>query len=332
MKNYIPNPHSLLMGFFVLIVVSSSSSLKAQEKKRLSQSIIINNGDTIINGRKLSEANKEEQIRLRKEFKEMEGNLKIAGEPNEQRVIIRRNNGKEQDITIDLKGKKPHILRWEDDIEHEFKFNPGDKMPGDIHVFKFNGDSLMFGLNTDTLLKGFRFKMDGLDSNLKKRIITMHRDLDMRTPGAGRRMMPPVTFERSEFPDFRERNNSSSFNYNYTDKDGISSRMNIRIVDAEKDKLKKITGSESDPAGLDIKDLTLFPNFSNGKAGLSFNLDGRGATKIKILSADLKAVFTDEIASFQGNYMKQISLPQNGVYYITISQNSKWFVKKLIKN
>ena len=265
MKNYIPNPHSLLMGFFVLIVVSSSSSLKAQEKKRLSQSIIINNGDTIINGRKLSEANKEERIRLRKEF-------------------------------------------------------------------KFNGDSLMFGLNTDTLLKGFRFKMDGLDSNLRKRIITMHRDLDMRTPGAGRRMMPPVTFERSEFPDFRERNNTSAFNYNYTDKDGISSRMNIRISDAEKDKLKKITGSESNPASLDIKDMTLFPNFSNGKIGLSFNLESRGTTRVRILDSDLKQVFSDDAANFNGNYMKQVSLPKNGIYYITVSQNANWYVRKLIKD
>ncbi|MDP2338685.1 MAG: hypothetical protein Q8N05_19995 [Bacteroidota bacterium] len=326
MKNYIPNPHSLLMGFFVLIVFSSGSSLKAQEKKRLSQSIIINNGDTIINGRKLSEANKEEQIRLRKEFKEMEGSLKMAGEPNEQRVIIRRNNGKDSEIIIRGTEKQPLVLNWDDGKVRNRNFD--DKWPDGVQVYKFNGDSLMLSMR-DTLMKGFPF---ALDSNLRKRIISMHRDLDMRTPGAGRRMLPPMTFERSEFPDFRERSNSSSFNYNYTDKDGISSRMNIRISDAEKDKLKKITGSDSDPADLDIKDLTLFPNFSNGKTGLSFNLESRGTTRVRILDSDLKQVFSDEAASFNGNYMKQVSLPKNGIYYITVSQNANWFVRKLIKD
>ena len=108
--------------------------------------------------------------------------------------------------------------------------------------------------------------------------------------------------------------------------------MNLRISDAGKDQLKKIMGSESMTTELNVEDLTLFPNFSTGKLGLSFNMESRGAVKIKVLDSQLNQVYADEVANFSGNYMKQISLPKNGIYYISIKQNAGWYVKKLIKN
>jgi len=317
MKKYILNPHLLLMGFFVLIIISSGSSVKAQEEKKVTKSIIISNGDTIVNGKKLSEADKEERTRLRKEFTEMEGNTKGLGGHNEDRVIILKRNSKE-----------PPVLNWNDGNPKEFELRLEKNMPGDVHVFKFDGNEM----NVDTLMKGFDFKMDGLDSNLRKRIITMHRNFDLKEPRMSGRIAPPMVFERRMMPGAEERTNSSSFNYNQIDKDGISNRMNIRISDAEKEQLKKITGSESMTAALDVEDLTLFPNFSTGKLGLSFNMESRGPVKVKILDSQLNQVYADEAANFSGNYMKQINLPKNGIYYISIKQNTGWYVKKLIKN
>ena len=316
----------MLIVFITLIVVSSSSAARAQADKKASQSIIIKNGDTTINGKKLSEADQKERIRLRQVFRDMEGRIKGKGEINE--------------IIIGRKGDNPHILHWEDDKMKELDFDLDHKMPGRLHVFKFDGDSSMsFDFNTDTLMKEFRFQIDGLDSNLKKRIITMHRDMvpvapNMpRLPRAPMNTVPPMAFEfeRSEFPGMWNRNNSSSFNFNSTDKNGISSRMNIRLSDAEKSKLKTITGIENTGNLLDVKDLTLFPNFSNGKLGISFNLESKGTVQIKILNTDLKPLFTDEVSNFNGSYMKQISLVENGVYYVTVDQNKVWFIKKLIK-
>lgn len=316
----------MLIVFITLIVVSSSSAARAQADKKASQSIIIKNGDTTINGKKLSEADQKERIRLRQVFRDMEGRIKGKGEINE--------------IIIGRKGDNPHILHWEDDKMKELDFDLDHKMPGRLHVFKFDGDSSMsFDFNTDTLMKEFRFQIDGLDSNLKKRIITMHRDMvpvapNMpRLPRAPMNPVPPMAFEfeRSEFPGMWNRNNSSSFNFNSTDKNGISSRMNIRLSDAEKSKLKTITGIENTGNLLDVKDLTLFPNFSNGKLGISFNLESKGTVQIKILNTDLKPLFTDEVSNFNGSYMKQISLVENGVYYVTVDQNKVWFIKKLIK-
>ena len=334
MKRYLLNPHLMLMGFLTLVVVSSSTSVKAQEEKRLTQSIMIQNGDTIINGKKLSEADLKERARLRAEFKKMESRLKGSGGQNEERVIVKRKNGKDNEIVIDRRGNEPHVLHWNDGNLRDFKFDLEDTMPGGVHVFKFNGDSMAFDFNTDSMMKEFRFKIDGLDSNIRKRVITMHRNMAPMVPGmpaAPMPLMPPMVFERGEFSGARNRNNSSSFNYNQTDRDGISSRMNIRISDAENIQLKKITGSESISTPLDVKDMTIFPNFSNGKIGVSFNLDGKGVTRVRILDSDLKQVFTDEVSNFSGSYMKQISLPKNGIYYISISQNTGWYVRKLIK-
>ena len=326
MKKFIFNPHLMLIVFITLIVVSSSSAARAQADKKASQSIIIKNGDTTINGGKISEADQKERIRLRQVFRDMEGRIKGKGETTE--------------IIIGRKGDTPHILHWEDDEMKELDFDLDRKMPRRLHFFKFDGDSSRsFDFNTDTILKEFRFQIDGLDSNLRKRIITMHRDMvpvapNMpRMPRAPMNPAPPMAFEfeRSEFPGMWNRNNSSSFNFNSTDKNGISSRMNIRLSDAEKSKLKTITGIENTGNLLDVKDLTLFPNFSNGKLGISFNLESKGTVQIKILNTDLKPLFTDEVSNFNGSYMKQISLVENGVYYVTVEQNKVWFIKKLIK-
>lgn len=329
MKKYMLNPHLLLMGFFVLILAGSSSTVNAQDEKKIVRSIIISDGDTIINGRKLSEAKSGDRIKLMKELEEMKKGLHEPGKHDRQ-VIIKR---KHETDRSELSGKG-------DDM-HEFRFEFDDKMPEGKRFFRFDSDSLMLSMNPDSLINSLKFRLNGLDSNLRKRIITMHRDFDfegprmLKRPQAPRAPMPPdapLFFDRTPLTGMTERKNSSSFNYNHVDKDGIPSRMSIRISDPEKEKTKAITGSENISTDLDVKDLTLFPNFSNGKTGLSFNLDGRGTMKIKILNSDLKVVFSEDVSSFQGNYMKQITLPQNGIYYITINQNSKWFIKKLIKN
>ena len=242
MKKYILNPHLLLMGFFVLIIISSGSSVKAQQEKRVIKSIIISNGDTIINGKKLSEVDKQERIRLRKEFSEMQSTTKGFEGNSESRVIIRKRTSKEAPV-----------LNWNDGNTKEIELRVEKNMPDDVHIFEFDGD--------------------GLDSNLRKRVITMNRNFNLNEPGMGGRNTPPTVFERGMMPGAEERKNSSSFNYNNIDKDGISSRMNLRIIEADKDQLTNITGSESMTSTLNVEDLTLFPNFSTGKLGLSFNME-----------------------------------------------------------
>jgi hypothetical protein len=323
MKKYIPNPHFLLVSFFVLIIMSLGSSLKAQEEKEIKTTIFINDNDTIINGKSLSEVNKEEQTRLRKDFKELEKDIKRGG--NEEILITRGGKVKARSPIIRKYGEKPELLphnKWFD-----FRFNMPD-LPGDTHLFKFDGDSLIVRWHSDTLSNYFH--LDSLGNNLRKRIMSMHHEMRPGELGTHEWILPRIYSDMDELPDFKEKN-SLFYNYNYTDKDGISNKINILISEAWKNQAKKISGNETIANPLDVSDITVFPNFSSGKLRLSFNLGSRGTTKVRIADSDFKVVFSDDAANFSGNYTRQIFLPRNGLYYISVTQNGKWFVRKLIK-
>lgn len=336
---------------FAIAAIAPDYAAYGQDRKGLTRSVIINNGDTTVNGKKFSELNKEDRAKLRQEFMEMEKNFKggtsVRTRANE--VIIRKEGDGHKEIIITREGKEPNVLHWNDDIGAEVRsYNFKNKKPGDLRVFRHGGDSTLFGKDIQVFSFGgdssFRFKFDadslmerfetyGLDSNIRKRVITMHREMVPGRPGAMifRGDGPGLGFDKRLFPTLIERNNSSSFHYNHTDKDGISSRMSIRISDAGKEQLKKITGSETITKFLDVSDLTLFPNFSSGKMTLSFNLANRGNATISVLDSEMKPVFTDEASNFSGNYVKQLTLPKNGVYYVAVSQNGNWFVKRMVK-
>lgn len=331
MKKVILKPDLMLTIFFTLIILGLSGQVKAQAEKRINQTIIIKNGDTTINGKKLSESNLQEKIRLRKEFRDMKSRMKDSGLQAENDHLPDQGSLIDKRVIITKKGDKPHILHWNDG-----EFDLRDNMPGELYMFKFNGDSsLTFDLNADTIMKQFRFKIDGLDS-LRERVITMHRNLSPKSPGMPRmpaRPTPPSAFdfERAELPTMRKQNNSSTLSYHSIDKNGISSKMSIRLSEIDKSQLEGILKAEAGDQALEVKDLTLFPNFSNGKIGISFNLNSKGPIKMVIMDSDKKPVFTDEVANFNGTYMKQISIPENGIYYISVKQNNLWFVKKLVK-
>lgn len=297
------------MSFFVFIIVSSSSSVRAQNEKRIVRSIIITNSDTIFNGQKLSDAKAEDRIRLRKELKEMSQEMDGSSENN---IINKKKNSKE-----------PLVLKWNDDAENELELNNKD-----VEVFKFDKNNI----DIDSLLNRFDFKLGGLDSNLREKIITMHRNIRPSQPRSEFRFNPNQPLLKNAMPSLEGRKNSSSFNYNYIDQDGIPSRMNIRISEPEKEYLEKITGFKDSNTDLKIEDLTLFPNFSTGKTGVSFNTLSNSPLKLKILNSEFKQVFSDEINSVNGSYNKQISLPKNGVYYIAIKQRNAWFLRKIIKS
>jgi len=256
----------ILLCLLAIAAVAPDYQAIGQDKKGLTRSIIINNGDTTVNGKKFSELDKNQRAKLREEFKEMEKNFRETSSlrSRENEVLVRQGRENNEDIVISREGNEPNILFWNDDIrDNRRSFNFNNKTPGDLRVFRFDGDSSKnlrgdlqvssFGgdssmkliFNADSLLKGFNFKMDGLDSNLRKRVITMHREMAPGRPGGMtlRGEGPAFEFERRVFPGMMERNNSSTFNYNHTDKDGISSRISIRIGDASKKQLKKITGA-----------------------------------------------------------------------------------------
>ncbi|NEU08870.1 T9SS type A sorting domain-containing protein [Flavihumibacter sp. R14] len=310
-----------------VVFILGSGETRAQEKKEIKRTIIINDSDTIINGKKLSEASPAERKALLKEMDESKKSRKS--------VKGKKGDIEEKDVFIYRNGKEPHVLRWrtEDDGEGmnvRFKENGA-------HIFQFDGDSLIMSFDNDSVANRFHFKMDNLDSNMRTRVLSLDRNIrGMRGMRDMPRMMegthPRVFMEDTDMFDRipSRRENSQSFNYVYTDKDGISSRMNIRVSEADDDVLKKINPG-SDKTELTVNDLTLSPNFSNGKLNLSFNLSEKGSADIKIFDSSLKEIFTDKPTAINNIYFKQVSLPRNGVYYVRISQGNKSYVRRIVK-
>lgn len=93
-----------------------------------------------------------------------------------------------------------------------------------------------------------------------------------------------------------------------------------------------MAGQEVAENSLEVEDFALFPNFSSGKINLSFNLATKGTTTVKVLDGEQKVLFNDKANGFSGTYLKPVNMAKNGVYYISVNQNGKWFVRRIVKN
>lgn len=319
---------SILYAFTIIatvVYIAGPGQAKSQDKKEIRKTIIINDGDTIINGKKLRDATPGERKALLKELDQTEKNSKDI------KIIRKKKDGKqEKEIIIRRGDTEPKVLRRRSENDREemkFEFKNGD-----AHVFKFDSDSMLMAFGNDSLMKEFRFKIDGLDSNFRKGVITMNRNFNhipRRVEGTRPELFMDGLgiFEQGAL----RRENSQVFIYENTDKDGITSRMSIRISEANDETLKKMNAAGNDKPALDVSDLTLSPNFSSGNLNLSFSLIEKGSLEVKILDSNLKELFTDKTTINSGTYFKQISLPKNGVYYIRIIQGNKTFVRKMVK-
>ena len=156
------------MAVLVLIIISGARpSAHAQEKKEIKKTIIIKNGDTIINGKNLKEVSKAERKKLLKELEEMHGkhrieiNTEAEGE-GDMRVIIRKQKDGEPEEVILKNVRAPRAMVFKDgDVK---AFAP-DGLP---QHFKFEMDTLMLKMDGDSAFKQLRIRMKDLDSNMRK--------------------------------------------------------------------------------------------------------------------------------------------------------------------
>lgn len=107
----------------------------------------------------------------------------------------------------------------------------------------------------------------------------------------------------------------------------------ISISDASESDMKNM----KDQSGLsdnklEINKMEFYPNPTNGKFNLRFNLKEKGYTEITIMNTEGKDIYTEKLNAFSGNYNKEIDISENkkGVYFLKISQNKRSQLKKLI--
>lgn len=316
----------------VLIIISGAKSpARAQHKKEVNTTVIIKNGDTIINGKNLKNVSKAERKKL---LKEMQVGGRIAMKtsdqgPGDMQVIIKKqkDGGPEEVIVKNI--RTPRAFVWKDGEMRSFGLNA--PLPPQ---FKIEMDTLMFKMDGDSAFKQLRIRMKDMDSTMQKHF------KHFKTDGVELFAYPPEGPDAPAAPRLQlmgrgralgNEKNAQRFDYAQVDKDGISNTLRLRVSEAHNEAITKITGAEKPNAGLDVLDLNIFPSFSVSKLNLSFSLKSKGALEVKLLDTDFKPVYTEKLANFNESYYKSIPLPKNGVYYLAVSQNGNWFIKKVIK-
>ncbi|WP_207533709.1 T9SS type A sorting domain-containing protein [Desertivirga arenae] len=268
---------------------------KAQTHKTIKKTIVVSNGDTTINGRRLADMDKKERERFNKEFNEKE---KQQIEEEIDALIKTRRNA---DVIV-RKLSGPASLENAD-------------------ILKFREDSGK--LSPDSITWSFRQR---IDSDV----------LTMVPPAEPNRRLGPHKFDRLMLLDgrgvFKDKRNTQALHFRNVDKDGFSTELNFFVEDLNPEEHKAVLGLEAANASLTVDDFALFPNFSSGKTNVSFNLTTKGTAVVKMFDAEYKLVFTDKVNGFNGTYLKPVNMAKNGIYYISVNQNGKWFVRRIVKN
>jgi hypothetical protein len=78
--------------------------------------------------------------------------------------------------------------------------------------------------------------------------------------------------------------------------------------------------------------LNYYPNPSNGKFNLKFDLDQKGAVTVKVTDILGKEVYRETILDFAGTYDNQLDLTgrENGIYVLQIIQDRKMLYRKIL--
>jgi hypothetical protein len=127
--------------------------------------------------------------------------------------------------------------------------------------------------------------------------------------------------------DMMHHRNTQSFEYTNTGSDGIPTHVSFRVNDASPGKTKDVTGSEK--ADLELKDLTLVPEFSSGKTLLTFNLATHTVADVKLTDNEGKVIWSEK--DMNGTFAKSFPLGLNGIYFLQVKQGSKAALKRILK-
>ncbi len=173
---------------------------------------------------------------------------------------------------------------------------------------KANADAQVFIFTSDSTIK--------TDDNTIQTINTsMHKDgkaIVVRKPGTGKT---------------EEEIKNSSKEYNIF----IIKRVTVvEVTEDDKELLGKETGSSDNK--LNLTKLDFYPNPSNGKFNLSFNLKEKGNTDITILNTEGKKIYSENLNDFTGAYNKEIDISKNpkGVYFVRVEQGPHSQLKKIV--
>ena len=110
----------------------------------------------------------------------------------------------------------------------------------------------------------------------------------------------------------------------------VISRARV-FIRAAKDKDKEVVGADKmEP--LEIKDISFYPNPSDGRFDLDIQTTDKGPLQVKIVSPTGNVVYdkTDATGASNYNFKIDISDEREGVYILQVIQNNKTLTKRVI--
>jgi hypothetical protein len=101
----------------------------------------------------------------------------------------------------------------------------------------------------------------------------------------------------------------------------------------EEKALLKGKGVSGLDAELQLKEMRVFPNPSNGFFRIAFDVQERGDLFVNVHDAKGDRVYEERITGFKGRYERTLDLTDKntGTYFLVIQQDGKTQAQKLIK-
>jgi hypothetical protein len=301
MKKLLLKPSlEVIFSISVMAILGLPLLVMAQTQKDFEIKIV--NGDTTVNGKNIKKLTEQERKDALAELGNMHGTIEIEANGDAQsNITIKRNNRRNGKTNVIVERR---VTKGEQVAPEFFEINPVDS------------SSKKFNIKLNRLKKidtSLAFNYEFNDEQPIK--IEMNRDFSFAGPN-----------ERPMRMRFNNRN-TQNFDYVSTDNDGISTHISFRVTDAMNDKVKATGGT--DKTYLSLNDLNLSPEFSTGKVLISFNLPVKTPADVKLTDSQGKILFTDK--TVVGSFSKKVSLPLNGIYYLSVKQGAASVTKKIVK-
>jgi hypothetical protein len=282
MKKKSFNPgFEFIFAIGILTMLILPPMVMAQEHREIK--VMINNGDTIINGKNIKDLSPAEHKDALREIADLNKEVAARANGNKRRVY------KEVRDINTLGDFREHSANH-DSTDRKRRFHGGE-------MFK-NGENMPHG-------------MDGRNNG-------GHNGEGQREFGFNR--------EGGRGSFMQNRRNTQNFSYSNTNNDGISTRVNFSVSDANKGNRKRTNDTEK--PNLTIIDLNIAPQFSTGKTMLSFTLAEKGSAEVQFKDSEGKILWSDKTP---GSFYKNFELPQNGIYYLQVKQNGKVGLRRIVK-
>lgn len=113
--------------------------------------------------------------------------------------------------------------------------------------------------------------------------------------------------------------------------------ISVDVEELEEDEIKALnekSGERLDESNsLDVAELSFTPNPNNGQFKIMFDLPETGDTKIQVFDQNGRSVFDQNLRDFSGIYSNQIDISSEaaGIYFVSITQNGKGKVARVVK-